>query len=342
MGNFSEYVVSRKDRRSRNLLDNTSFNIWARGSPLTSAGYTADRWIVGSSGVVAWSASKSATVPTGFSGASMRIEVTTPDASVTTTDHLHLKQHIEGSSLLPLVGRYGTVSFWVYSTLAGVYNFYVRNASDRSYVTTYTINQANTWEYKRITIPFNYSGGTWNYDHQLGLIVGWPLAMGATYVTGTTDEWVSGVYMGSADQCDFVGDTNVFYMTSPQLELGRIATSYQGLDPKQDQEICARYYEVNFVYKHGLSTGTGFGTVWSNMQYRTKKRTTPTSVTAALVGDNLDIYQAGVGWNVASSLVVNGYNDHQARYYMTDTVNSIYTSGNCNLIRCTFYISCDL
>jgi hypothetical protein len=340
MTKYSEQIYS---RRSRNIIDNSSFNIWQRGVSFTSPGYTADRWIVGSAGSVGWSAGRGAGDDSRISSNYyLTLLITTPDTSITGTDHLHIKQHIEGHNFLPLVGKVGTISFWVFSSLAGTYNLYVRNAADRSYVTEYTINEAYTFEYKTITIPFDYSGGTWNYKNELGLMVGWPLNMGPTYVTSSLNQWVSGVYMGGPTQANFVGDTNLFQITQIQLEVGAIATPYQSLTYKDDLSACQRYYETQYIYQHGVSAQTGTGIIYSNFEYQTQKRTTPTSLTYSLYGDGNDIYQAGSGWHNATSVSIAGSNNKRVYYYMADSANSIYTTGKGNLLRCIFYISADL
>ena len=47
-----------------------------------------------------------------------------------------------------------TLSFWVRSSLTGTFGgAFLKQGINRSYLYTYTINSANTWEYKTITIP---------------------------------------------------------------------------------------------------------------------------------------------------------------------------------------------
>jgi hypothetical protein len=62
-----------------------------------------------------------------------------------------------------------TLSFWVRSSLTGTFSGAVLNsATDRSYAFTYTINSANTFEQKTVTIAGDTSG-TWLTTNGVGI-----------------------------------------------------------------------------------------------------------------------------------------------------------------------------
>ena len=68
-----------------------------------------------------------------------------------------------------------TLSFYVRANITGTYCIALINdgTNNRQFVTEYTINSANTWERKTITIPGD-TGGTWNSN---GLRIAWSLVL---------------------------------------------------------------------------------------------------------------------------------------------------------------------
>ena len=94
------------------------------------------------------------------------------------------RQKIEGFNTAHL--NYGTadaqtatVSFWVKASVTGTYPVALTNNDfTRSFVTTYTISSANTWEKKTVTIAGDTSG-TWNVDNLTGINVMFSLDTGA-------------------------------------------------------------------------------------------------------------------------------------------------------------------
>lgn len=110
-----------------------------------------------------------------------------------------LYQYIEGSYITDFAwgsanAKPIVVSFWVKSSLTGAFTFNVFNsAANRVYVTTYTINAANTWEYKTLFIPGDTTG-TWLTTTGIGLAIGFDIGSGSTLTTSTTEAWQAGFY----------------------------------------------------------------------------------------------------------------------------------------------------
>jgi hypothetical protein len=81
----------------------------------------------------------------------------------------------------------------VRSSLTGAFGGSLRNGTaDRSYPFSYTINAANTWEQKSVTIAGDTSG-TWSTDNGVGILVGFSLGTGSTF-NGTVNAWGAGNY----------------------------------------------------------------------------------------------------------------------------------------------------
>jgi hypothetical protein len=134
------------------------------------------------------------------------IVATTADASIAANDVYVVLQRIEGlsSSFLgfgQLSARRITVSFWVKSSKTGTFYVTARNNSNnRTYTTAYTINAADTWEFKSFSIPGDTSG-TWLYTNGVGLSLTWTLAAGSNF-QGTADTWNASNVLGTSSQAN--------------------------------------------------------------------------------------------------------------------------------------------
>jgi hypothetical protein len=84
-----------------------------------------------------------------------------------------------------------TLSFWVKATKTGIYSVSAKPSSNNaSCVLEYTINQADTWEFKTLIFPApSASNGTWDYTNGWGIEFLWSLAQGSTYKTSTLGQW---------------------------------------------------------------------------------------------------------------------------------------------------------
>jgi hypothetical protein len=184
------------------------------------------------------------------------------------SDYSAIYHSIEGYNLLDLnlgssSGSPFTISFWVRSSLTGTFTFVVSASygSNAGYATTYTINVADTWEYKTITIPAT-SIGTWNRATDLGMMLWWDLGTGSAY-NGTANTWSSNYTLKVAGTQNIIGTNNAtFYITGVQLEKGSAATAFEYRQFQQEFALCQRYYEkgiVGFVgyLTNGIAGGIG-------------------------------------------------------------------------------------
>ncbi len=131
-----------------------------------------------------------------------------------------------------------TVSFQVRSSLTGTYCVSLRNsAADRSYVVEFTINSANTFETKTITVPA-ITTGTWLSTNGAGLLFLVCLGSGSTR-EGTAGSWQSSNIVATSNQVDWINTSGAtFYITGVQLEKGSTATSFD-YRPYTQEEIMA-------------------------------------------------------------------------------------------------------
>jgi len=235
----------------RNKIINGKMEIAQRGASfaaIANGDYSLDRWVFEKSTTAVITASQQADIPSGNEfQSSLRLAVTTADTSISSTDYCLISQRVEGYNVRDLIGRTFTLSFCVRSSKTGVHCVAMRNSgTDRSYVAEYTVNAANTWETKTITVPGGLiTAGTWNWTNGAGLFVSFVLAAGTTFQT-TAGSWQTGNFIATANQVnclDTVG--NIFAITGVQLEVGSVATPFEHRPIGAELALCQRYYERN-------------------------------------------------------------------------------------------------
>lgn len=151
------------------------------------------------------------TLPTGFDHG-QRVWATTADSSVASTDVVRLRVPVTGYRAADLgFGAAGAsdlaTGIWVRSGVTGTYAIPVRNsAANRSYIRTFTINAADTWEFKTFQIPGDTSG-TWNVTTGVGLEVSVTLMAGSNF-QGTADTWTATDDLTTSAQANLVAGTN--------------------------------------------------------------------------------------------------------------------------------------
>ena len=238
----------------RNLLINGAMNVAQRATSKTgitlSEHPTVDRMVLGVSNCGTWTSTQESDGPTGFSN-SFKMLCTTADASPAANDFAVFQYFFEAQDLQHL--NYGTsdavpvtVSFWVKSNKTGNASFAALqfDASNRTFSKQYTINAANTWEYKTITIPADASGQI-DDDNDKGLLIEWWCNSGTDFSSGShpttwtaqddTDRNATNIGIGQA-----VND--YFQITGIQLEVGEKATSFEHRSYGDELARCQRYY----------------------------------------------------------------------------------------------------
>ena len=154
-----------------------------------------------------------------------------------------------------------TVSFWIKSSVTGTYSLsWVNSANNRSYVQTFTISSANTWEQKAITISGDTSG-TWintgNARHSFVQIM---LGNGSNFDTSTVGSWQSANVRATSGSVEFVAQVtgSTMFITGFQLEKGSTATPFEFRSIGQELALCQRYYYK--VFPNLVDVGlTGYG-----------------------------------------------------------------------------------
>jgi len=114
------------------------------------------------------------------------------------------------------------------------------------YSTTYTVNVANTWEKKTITVPGDASGVI-NDDTGIGLEIGWMLGAGSNFSGGTQGSWAAtNNNMLAAGMTNNVlgSSSGDWRITGVQLEVGSVATDFEDEEITTTLLKCQRYLYV--------------------------------------------------------------------------------------------------
>jgi len=242
--------------RGRNILINGDMRIAQRGTSFTSPAsgqVTCDRWVSGiHTGTGDGNVTQETDAPTAAQSGtrfthSMKLQITTANTNIQSTDRKYFLYRAEGQDLTPAgfgqAGtRYMTLSFWHKHTKTGIHSVAVNNgARDRSYPMEYTQTTTNTWEKAELTFPVDTTG-TWVTDNTVGMWLFFGAAFGSNYA-GTANQWGSGQKYGTANQVNNYDSTsNSMQFTGIQLELGSVATEFDHRSYAEELALCQRYY----------------------------------------------------------------------------------------------------
>jgi len=295
------YGLSYVPRAQPNPIINGNMEIWQRGTTFAAAAtgtYAADRysWVTSGAGVV--TINRTTDRPTVVQAGvlfnySLEVDVTTADASIAAGDYYGISHKIEGYNWRHFAQRIVTLSFWVLSSKTGIHSVALRNyTADRSYVAEYTINVADTWEQKTVTITASPSAGAWQYTTLLGIDITWTLGAGTNSTTSSLATWNSADDFASTNQVNVLDNTaNYFRLTGVKLELGSVPTPIQFVPFEEELARCQRYYQKSFPYATTPAQNAGnvgadllyapfTGTTQVNIPvtFQTRMRTAPSTV----------------------------------------------------------------
>jgi len=302
---------------NRNLIYNGAMTVSQRGTSgsTTSGGSypSLDRWSCNDGGIADFTVSQSTDAPAGFANSAKWACTATGSP---TNDAFH-EQKLEGQDIQHL--EYGTssaksftVSFWVKSNKTGQYSLWIENNDANRYFTTtgYTINAANTWEFKTITVPGDTAGSGFTNDNGVSLKIRWHLVLRTSFQGTPSGAWsTSASLRGQSGHVNLADSTsNEWYITGVQAEVGEVATAFEHRSFGDELARCQRYY--NMVAKGNGATMLNFAVYATNnaygvLNFPVHMRATPTvdssdgtghfQFSSAAAQDNFDTLVAGNG-----------------------------------------------
>jgi len=324
--------------RNRVINGAMAFDQRASGNPQTGvtggAGwYLADRFRIGGSALTTGRLTFQQVVdaPAGFKYSG---KITTTAAQTTTTETIVLSHIIEGLNTLDLgwgtaSAANVTLSFWVKASLTGTYPVAVRcDNANATYVATYTINSANTWQYITLNIP-GPTFGTWSTTNANGIRIDWDLGSGtngssssAGNVTTTPNAWQTYDAFRTSTSVQLQANLNATWqITGIQFERGNVATPFEARSFSTELALCQRYYQI-IAAGSGAPIGIGafVGTTDFRLSYMfpVQMRAAPSGITCVSGTGYYRFY-----WGSGVSSTFNGF--------VLDTASpqgiSMYTGG---------------
>ena len=290
--------------QSKNIIINGDMSIAQRGTSTTgvttSDGYYAcDRWY-SQTDIGTWTISQSTDVPTG-QGFVNSFKMDCTSAGTSNADEVMIRSKNEGLNLQYL--KYGTtnassltLSFWIKSNKTGNYYLAIVNnnsTQDRVVSFGYSIDSADTWEKKTITIP---GDTTRSIDNTNGeeLTLYWLFSAASGFTSGgVSNTWTNYAAnrFANSDLAGLGGSTSDYVnITGVQLEAGTTASEFEFLPVDVNLQRCQRYFQsIGGVESSGIANGMCQQPTASRLtlQYITTMRAAPTfSVNDLKISDN--------------------------------------------------------
>ena len=302
----------------RNKLFNGDMKINQRGSSFTSVGasantFTLDRWkLYVQNSTARFTISQDSESPDEFGG-SMKIDCTTTDTSLASTDEVYLEQRLEGQDLQDFAkgtssAKQYTLSFYAKTNKTGTYivNLLSRDNTTGTVSAAYTVSNTG-WNRHTVTFPADPSSSRKDdNDNGEALRVLWWFVAGSAVNSGTlnSDHWSNSSDTGRATgQINFADSTsNIFYLTGCQLEVGEKTTEFEHLSYSEELALCYRYFR-RFDSAGGGDEYTGYGVgvpnagsrmLWTRA-FDVQMRTEPT-----ISGANIRLYDGSNNLAVTS------------------------------------------
>ena len=309
------------------MIDQRNAGASATASTATYTFFT-DRFKVYSSGASKLSGQRTTTAPSGFINSLVltSLAATSPASG----DEYQLYAPIEGYNIADLgwgtaSAKTVTLSFWVRSSLTGTFSGCLYNPGGTptvSYVFTYTISSADTWEYKTITISGDTSA-TWGSQNSSGITIVWDLGSGVN-LNKTAGAWSSGFGSRTSGSVTLVGTNGAtFYITGVQFEAGTTATAFEQRLYGTELALCQRYYLQ--LSGNGTSYAVGYqyaaAQVGAVINFPVTMRSGPTFAQGS--GTNYFVFYRNSGATLFNSWTFANSNTNSAELYN----NTITTTG---------------
>ena len=151
-----------------------------------------------------------------------------------------------------------TISFWVKTSVAGVYSVSMRSGDgQRSQVQETPSLVADTWTKVKLT----YTGDTesnWTSSDRatngVGCIIEWNLGKSNAKNTSTLGSWIAGNKVASNNQVRWIATSGAtFFLTGVQIEVGDVATDFEHITRAETQTKCMRYYQKAGQQHYGMT-----------------------------------------------------------------------------------------
>jgi len=222
-------------------------------------------------------------------GKCLQITVDTAETTFGATTTFQIRERTEGSNVADFDWLDGTT---------------------RYYVTTFTVDAADTWERKKLVIPPPVSGKTaavsfWvkasiageyslavitigNADANGFISLFWDLGQGSSFETADTEEWGTTAKLRKTGTVNLMSNSGAtFKLTNVQFEEGPEHTEFERRPLALELALCQRYYQRfvgggNGAFGNAFAASTTVG--MAVIQLRQTMRAAPTVATDGIAG----------------------------------------------------------
>ena len=334
----------------RNIIINGDMSIAQRGTSatgLTGVGYhSLDRFNINAYNIASavYTMEQSTDAPTGFYN-SLKLTPTTANGTQDANEQFNIEQYIEAQNIYNLdfytaTADSVTISFYIKTNNTGTYpinlklsdnNSTASNSSTRLYRTTYTVNSADTWERKTVTLKLDTSTSeTRPTGNNFGMAVQFWLGAGSSRDGGTANSWGNnGNNCTASDNLNFLGSTsNEVYLTGVQIEKGTTASDFEFLPYDVNLQRCQRYCQIIYATNGNsvisvfqvTNTGSAIGSIPNLIEMRS-------TATFSTTG-TFNIWTSTAGSNAAGTLSLYSSSKTQQGVSFTRTSGNTLTAGN--------------
>ena len=347
----------------RNIFINGAMQVSQRATSFTFAhdgttnAYTLDRWQwqMHNTDELDGTITQDSDAPNGFRN-SFKWATGTAESAIATDEFVAFRQNVEAQDLQQL--KYGTadaetltISFYVKSSVTGTYglSLYKPDQTARSNNKTYTIDSANTWEFKTVTFPADTGGGGIDNDTGNGMSVYWALASGATYDgTNSSGAWINNstasFFGGHAQDGVITTASATWQITGVQMEVGSTATPFEHRSFGEELLLCQRYYREfgGDSSSDALFAGMWFSatTVYCPVQLLPHMRAAPTVSRKTTNSSDFDIFGAGFS-DQGDQAVGSNIRHNNFRFYIIGGVSRTAGHGSWTQTSGGQAITCD-
>ena len=295
----------------RNLIINGAMQVAQRGTSFTTIAsnvYNAcDRFIQEfQPGVFSVNQTQETDGPAGFKYSNKW--VATSGASLAADNYaIPFEYRVEGYDATRLgwgttEGKDVTLSFWIKSNRTGIntIDFTLQGGSTNPFIARqYTINSADTWEYKTITIPGHTTATNVKIDSTNAFTIFWWALSGSTFNSGEIVKgWGAQTPANRAPGTSAtIASGDYWQITGVQLEIGKVATPFEHRSYGEELALCQRYYQVVIEANNGPNGAQWQGQVFSaynatraigSYRFLVTMRAVPTGVNKSI---NVNLYQ---------------------------------------------------
>ena len=299
------------DLGKRNMIINGNMEVAQRSTSVavTASGYhTCDRWGVTLDSAGRFTMSQESITDLEGFGKALKLDCTTADTSIASSEVLFLYQKFEGQFLQKMQKGFSsakpvTVSFYVKGNASATYVAELLDADNSSRHINKSFSVTTSWSRVSLTFPGDTTGKL-DADNAYSLRLNIWLHAGSDYSSGTLQtSWGSSVGANrAAGITSFFDSTDrEFFITGVQMELGEVATPFEHETFADNLTRCQRYFRNVGTIRHQGANGDPVGQM---MPLEPTMRASPTVAGTNSTGGSHSI--AGTGDFPNTQIIYSG------------------------------------